>query len=170
MKYGVTGTDGLIPHRYYSVVVVVCLCGYVSAFAWSWGPLGWLIPSEIFPLEIRSTAQSLAVSVNMLFTFIIAEVFLSMLCELKFGIFVFFAVLVAIMTMFVYAFVPETKNIPIENMTAVWRRHWYWKRFIPEYDYVLEFSSFVNTLHLPLHDRYFPKGKESQAKGVKSQR
>ncbi|THU57010.1 hypothetical protein C4D60_Mb11t23240 [Musa balbisiana] len=45
----------------------------ISAFAWSWGPLGWLVPSEIFPLEIRSAGQSITVSVNMLFTFLIAQ-------------------------------------------------------------------------------------------------
>ena len=139
-----------MPH-WYSIVVVVCICGYVAAFAWSWGPLGWLVPSEIFPLEIRSAAQSIAVSVNMLFTFLVAEVFLSMLCGLKSGFFIFFAALVAIMTVFVYMFVPETKNIPIENMTEVWKRHWYWKRFMPEQDNVLEFyRSVVNALGLPL--------------------
>ena len=139
-----------MPH-WYSTVVVVCICGYVAAFAWSWGPLGWLVPSEIFPLEIRSAAQSIAVSVNMLFTFLVAEVFLSMLCGLKSGFFIFFAALVAIMTVFVYVFVPETKNIPIENMTEVWKRHWYWKRFMPEQDNVLEFyRSVVNALGLPL--------------------
>ena len=139
-----------MPH-WYSTVVVVCICGYVAAFAWSWGPLGWLVPSEIFPLEIRSAAQSIAVSVNRLFTFLVAEVFLSMLCGLKSGFFIFFAALVAIMTVFVYVFVPETKNIPIENMTEVWKRHWYWKRFMPEQDNVLEFyRSVVNALGLPL--------------------
>ncbi|CAL9210168.1 unnamed protein product [Musa hybrid cultivar] len=45
----------------------------ISAFAWSWGPLGWLVPSEIFPLEIRSAGQSITVSVNMFFTFLIAQ-------------------------------------------------------------------------------------------------
>jgi hypothetical protein len=32
--------------------------------------------------------------------------------------------------------VPETKNIPIEEMTErVWKKHWFWKRFIEdEYD------------------------------------
>ncbi|KAJ8574296.1 hypothetical protein K7X08_026101 [Anisodus acutangulus] len=28
------------------------ICIYVAAFAWSWGPLGWLVPSEVFPMEI----------------------------------------------------------------------------------------------------------------------
>ncbi|KAJ6822018.1 sugar transport protein 8-like [Iris pallida] len=35
-----------------AVVVLVCL--FVSSFAWSWGPLGWLIPSETFPVETRT--------------------------------------------------------------------------------------------------------------------
>ncbi|CAH8330133.1 unnamed protein product [Eruca vesicaria subsp. sativa] len=42
----------------FAVLVEVMICNYVAAFAWSWGPLGWLIPSEIFPLETRSAGQS----------------------------------------------------------------------------------------------------------------
>ena len=75
----------------------------------------------------------------------------------------------AIMTVFVYAFVPETKNIPIENMTAVWKKHWYWKRFMPEQDDVSDFYSFVNTLELPLDSRYFPKATQSEGKSGKIQ-
>ncbi|KAJ9682928.1 hypothetical protein PVL29_018784 [Vitis rotundifolia] len=120
--------------EWYSIIVVMCICIYVSAFAWSWGPLGWLVPSEIFPLEIRSAAQSITVSVNMFFTFGVAEVFLSMLCGLKYGLFIFFSVFVAIMTVFIYVFLPETKGIPIEEMRVVWKGHWYWKRFMPDHD------------------------------------
>ncbi|CAN0887001.1 Sugar transport protein 13 [Linum grandiflorum] len=114
-----------------AILVVVMVCTFVSAFAWSWGPLGWLIPSEIFPLETRSAGQSVAVCVNLLFTFVIAQAFLSMLCHLKFGIFYFFSGWVAVMSVFVLFLVPETKNVPIEEMTErVWRRHWFWKRFM----------------------------------------
>ncbi|MCL7036181.1 hypothetical protein MKW94_023930 [Papaver nudicaule] len=127
------GTDGIadIP-KAYAILVVFCICMFVAGFAWSWGPLGWLVPSEIFPLEIRSAAQSINVSVNMLFTFIIAQVFLSMLCHMKFGLFFFFGGFVFIMTLFVYFFIPETKGIPIEEMSQVWKQHWYWGKFIPE--------------------------------------
>ncbi|KAH9706318.1 hypothetical protein KPL70_012166 [Citrus sinensis] len=95
------------------------ICIYVAGFAWSWGPLGWLVPSEIFPLEIRSAAQSVNVSVNMLFTFLVAQVFLNMLCHLKFGLFLFFAFFVLVMSFFIYFFLPETKGIPIEEMGRV---------------------------------------------------
>ncbi|KAL5195040.1 Sugar transport protein 13 [Glycine soja] len=94
----------------FAVLVVVLVCIFVSAFAWSWGPLSWLIPSEIFPLETRSAGQSIAVCVNLLCTFVIAQAFLSMLCFFKFGIFLFFSGCVLIMSTFVLLLLPETKN------------------------------------------------------------
>jgi sugar porter (SP) family MFS transporter len=126
MKNGVSLSHTL------GVIVVVLICVYVSSFAWSWGPLGWLIPSEIFPLEARSAGQSVTVSSNLFFTFVIAQAFLSMLCAFKWGIFLFFAGWVIIMQIFVILFLPETKGIPIEEMEVVWTKHWFWKRFVPD--------------------------------------
>ncbi|GMN50921.1 hypothetical protein TIFTF001_020073 [Ficus carica] len=142
-KFGVDGNPGELP-KWYAIVVVVFICTYVAGFAWSWGPLGWLVPSEIFPLEIRSAAQSVNVSVNMLFTFAVAQVFLTMLCHLKFGLFLFFAFFVVIMSIFVYFFLPETKGIPIEEMNQIWRNHWYWKRFVPDVEH------YTNGTHLEM--------------------
>ncbi|WCJ23727.1 Sugar transport protein 13 [Euphorbia peplus] len=117
----------------FAILVVLMVCTFVSAFAWSWGPLGWLIPSETFPLETRSAGQSVTVCTNLLFTFVIAQAFLSMLCHFKYGIFLFFSGWVLVMSFFVFFLVPETKNIPIEEMTErVWKQHWFWKRFMDE--------------------------------------
>ncbi|KAF9617522.1 hypothetical protein IFM89_036726 [Coptis chinensis] len=115
----------------YSILVFICI--YVASFGWSWGPLAWLVPSEIFPLEIRSAGQSITVSVNFLITCIIAQTFLSMLCHFTFGIFFFFGGWVTIMTVFVYFLLPETKNLPMEKVDQVWREHWFWKRIVGEY-------------------------------------
>lgn len=114
----------------YSVLVVVIVCLFVMAFGWSWGPLGWTVPSEIFPLETRSAGQSITVAVNLFFTFVIGQSFLSMLCAFKFGIFLFFAAWIAVMTVFVYFFLPETKGVPIEEMIFLWKKHWFWKRIV----------------------------------------
>ncbi|KAJ4982188.1 hypothetical protein NE237_033025 [Protea cynaroides] len=134
LKFGVSGQGSI--SQGYAIVVVLFLCIYVAAFAWSWGPLGWLVPSEIFPLEIRSSAQSINVAVNMLFTFIIAQVFLMLLCHLKFGLFLFFSAWVLIMSIFVYFLLPETKGVPIEEMSRVWKKHWYWGNFISSEDVI----------------------------------
>ncbi|XP_057744714.1 sugar carrier protein C-like [Arachis stenosperma] len=128
-KFGVDGNPGMLP-IWYAFFVVGFICIYVMGFAWSWGPLGWLVPSEIFPLEVRSAAQSINVSVNMIFTFAIAQVFTSMLCHMKFGLFIFFACFVLVMSGFIYKFLPETKGVPIEEMSVVWQNHSYWKKFV----------------------------------------
>ena len=47
-----------------AIGVLIVICVYVSAFAWSWGPLGWLVPSEIQTLETRAAGMSLAVAVK----------------------------------------------------------------------------------------------------------
>lgn len=122
----------------FSVLVVVVICLFVVAFGWSWGGLGWTIPSEIFPLETRSAGQSITVSVNLFFTFVIAQSFLSLLCAFKFGIFLFFAGWITVMTVFVYFFLPETKGVPIEEMIFLWRKHWFWKRIVPGNSYADE--------------------------------
>ncbi|KAK6151649.1 hypothetical protein DH2020_014284 [Rehmannia glutinosa] len=116
----------------FSITVVTTICLFVAAFGWSWGPLGWTVPSEIFPLQTRSAAQSITVAVNLLFTFIIAQSFLSLLCALKFGFFLFFSGWIVIMTIFVYVFLPETKGVPLEEMVHLWEKHWFWKKFVAD--------------------------------------
>ncbi|KAK8323786.1 hypothetical protein V6Z12_A12G256900 [Gossypium hirsutum] len=132
-KFGTSGNPGELP-LWFSMLVVIAMCVYIAGFAWSWGPLGWLVPSEIFPLEIRSAAQSITVAVNMIFTFCIAQVFTTMLCNLKFGLFIFFAVCVVGMSIFIYKFLPETKGVPIEEMTIVWKNHPRWSKYFVEKD------------------------------------
>ena len=128
-KFGLDGNPGVLP-KWYAIVVVCGICVYVAGFAWSWGPLGWLVPSEIFPLEVRSAAQSINVSVNMISTFAIAQIFTSKLCHMKFGLFIFFAFFVVFMTIFIFKLLPETKGVPIEDMHVVWQTHPYWKNFV----------------------------------------
>ncbi|XP_008797206.2 sugar transport protein MST6-like [Phoenix dactylifera] len=130
VKFGADGTGAM--SKPYADLVLVLICTYVAAFAWSWGPLGWLVPSEIFPLEIRSAGQSIVVSVNFLWTFLVAQFFLLALCHLKFGLFLLFAAFVIAMTLFIVLLLPETKNVPIEEMNVVWKKHWCWKNYVPD--------------------------------------
>lgn len=112
-----------------SIFLVIVIFLFVLAYGRSWGPLGWLVPSELFPLEIRSSAQSLVVCVNMIFTALVAQLFLTSLCHLRFGIFLLFAAFILVMAMFIFFFLPETKQVPIEEIYLLFQNHWFWKRF-----------------------------------------
>ncbi|KAK6921473.1 Major facilitator, sugar transporter-like [Dillenia turbinata] len=130
LQFGTTGAGSF--SKGYADLVLILICIYVAAFAWSWGPLGWLVPSEIYPLEIRSAGQAINVAVNMFFTFVIGQVFLTMLCHMKFGLFFFFGSWGVLMTIFIYFFLPETRNVPIEEISGAFKKHWFWGRYIPD--------------------------------------
>ncbi|CAD6205618.1 unnamed protein product [Miscanthus lutarioriparius] len=132
-EFGASGDGAAIPKNS-AATVVAFICIYVAGFAWSWGPLGILVPSEIFPLEIRPAGQGISVAVSMLCNFAVAQSFLPMLCHLRFGLFYFFGGWVLVMTLFVAMFLPETKGVPVEKMGVVWRTHWFWGRFVTDMD------------------------------------
>lgn len=125
---GVKGTKDISKGN--AILVLVLLSIYTAGFGWSWGPLSWLIPSEIFPLKIRTTGQSIAVGINFITLFALSQTFLAMLCHFKFGAFLFYAGWILIMTIFIIFFLPETKGVPLESMYTIWGKHWFWRRFV----------------------------------------
>ncbi|XP_022636399.1 sugar transport protein 5 isoform X2 [Vigna radiata var. radiata] len=125
---GVHGTKDISKGN--AIVVLVLLSVYAASFGGSWGSLTWLIPSEIFPLKVRSTGQSIAIGVQFVTIFILSQTFLVMLCHFKFGAFVFYAGWIVVMTIFIILFLPETKGVPLESMYMVWSKHWFWRHFV----------------------------------------
>ncbi|PIA55211.1 hypothetical protein AQUCO_00800143v1 [Aquilegia coerulea] len=128
LKVGASGDEPV--GKSTAVVVMVLMCLYAAAFGWSWGPLTWLIPSEILPSEIRPAGQSIGIAINFAITFVLAQFFLSMLCHFKYGVFLFYAGLILLMTIFVALFLPETKGVSLEDSDTLWQDHWYWQRFV----------------------------------------
>jgi len=48
------------------IFILVMVLIFMAAFGLSWGPMGWLVPSEIFPLNMRGKGMGLAVTANMI--------------------------------------------------------------------------------------------------------
>ncbi len=112
------------------IVPVVCIMIYSASFMFSWGPICWVLISEIFPNTIRSQAVAIAVAFQWIFNFIVSSTFVPMynmhLGDMgdKFGHFFAYAlygVICIVAAWFVAELVPETKGKTLEDMTALWR-------------------------------------------------
>lgn len=66
--------------------------------------------------------------VFLLCSFVIGQAFLSMLCAMKWGVFLFFAGFCVLMTIFIYFLLPETKGVGTERIQVLFARHPIWKR------------------------------------------
>jgi len=110
-----------------AVAVVAFTCLHGAGFGWSRGPMNWLVPS---PVDIQPAGQAMNASLALGLIFVLTQSFLAMLCRFKYATFAYYAAWVAVMTVFVAVFLPETKGVPLESMGTIWVKHWYWKRFV----------------------------------------
>ncbi|KIM95172.1 hypothetical protein OIDMADRAFT_148842 [Oidiodendron maius Zn] len=85
-------------------------------FAYSWGPVAWVLTQEIFPNSMRSRGVSIVASTNWMFNFIIGLTTKDMLASMKFGTYIFFAAFCGGGAIFVWLMVPETKNKTLEEL------------------------------------------------------
>lgn len=128
LKYEFAKYGGTLPNAP-SIGILVCICVFIAGFAWSWGPIGWLYPTEIQPLEVRAAACSFNVAMNMLFTFVIGQCFVTMLCSMQWGVFLFFAGMCVLMGLWAAFLLPETKGVEIEAVFRLFQNHWFWSKF-----------------------------------------
>ena len=102
-------------------VAVGSLATYIICFAFSLGPIGWIIVSEVFPLKIRGLAMSLCTVANFAFNFFVVGSFPVLIHRIG-GAYTFwiFAAVSLLCIIFVYFFVPETKGISLEKIESNW--------------------------------------------------
>ena len=92
-------------------LALVALMCYVAAYSFGFGPVTWLILSEIFPASVKGTAMSVATSVNWASNLVISATFLRSIRALTMaGVFSMYCVVTLLATLFVFAAVPETKD------------------------------------------------------------
>ena len=92
---------------------------YDINFSYSFAPIGWVLPSEIFNLGSRSKAIAITTSTTWMCNFIIGLVTPDMLARIGWGTYIFFAAFCLLALAFTFFFVPETKGKSLEEMDAV---------------------------------------------------
>jgi len=98
-------------------VLLISAIVYIFGFAVSWGPVVWLVCSEVFPLEGREVGMTITTMVNWTFARLVMGNALSFMGTYgNASIFYVFAGFCVLAIGFVYMFVPETKGITLEEM------------------------------------------------------
>jgi len=96
---------------------------YVIGFAYSWGPVVWVVCAEMFPLRQRGKATGLTTFTNWTWTTIVGAVFPSAASASLSGCFGFFAAIVFIAVFVVYLLLPETANRTILEIDEEFNNH-----------------------------------------------
>jgi len=99
------------------MVLLISVIIYIFGFAVSWGPVVWLVCSEIFPLEGREVGMTITTMVNWTFAGLVMANSLSFMKHFgNASIFYVFAGFCIVAILFVAMFVPETKGITLEEL------------------------------------------------------
>ncbi len=113
------------------MVAVVSIMVYSASFMFSWGPICWVLISEIFPNTIRSAAVAVAVAFQWIFNFIVSSTFVPLYNMSmpgmgdKFGhmfVYLMYGAICIVAAWFVGRLVPETKGKSLEDMTKLWSK------------------------------------------------
>lgn len=125
--FGVAASNIFAVHP---LVPVISIMIYSAAFMFSWGPICWVLISEIFPNTIRSAAVAIAVAFQWIFNFIVSSTFVPMYnmragdMGESFGhvfVYALYGIICVVAAWFVYRLVPETKGKTLEEMSALWK-------------------------------------------------
>jgi len=118
---GIIGAYGssLVSHKTAGWAGIAFIYIYDVNFSYSFAPIGWVLPSEIFTLAQRSKGISITTSTTWMCNFIIGLVTPDMLATIGWGTYIFFAAFCLLALGFTYFFIPETRGKSLEDMDIV---------------------------------------------------
>lgn len=106
--------------------VMLVVCGYSMSF----GPLTWLLTSELFPTDVRGRALGISTVINFGSAIVVTSTFLSMQSALGntalFGSYLFVSV---VGFLFALTAIPETKEKSVEQINAELGRMLWWRAY-----------------------------------------
>ncbi|XP_071310042.1 solute carrier family 2, facilitated glucose transporter member 6 [Agelaius tricolor] len=110
------------PTNYITLIPLLATMFFIMGYAMGWGPITWLLMSEILPLKARGVASGLCVLVSWLTAFTLTQFFLPVVNAFGLEVpFLFFAVISAGNILFTGCCVPETKGRSLEQIEAFFR-------------------------------------------------
>ncbi|KAE8448539.1 glucose transporter [Mollisiaceae sp. DMI_Dod_QoI] len=134
-----------IPDSYTAnMVLIVFVCCYLFFFASSWGPVAWVVTSEIYPLKVRAKSMSITTASNWLLNFSIAYGTPYLVnsgpgyANLQARVFFIWGTFCALAVVYVWCMVYETSKISLEQIDEMYERvdhAWNSKSFQPSWSF-----------------------------------
>ncbi len=97
-------------------LIIIFITLFIACFAFSYGPVTWIIISEIYPTKVRGTAMSIATLALWLTNVLVAQFFPRIQAWSNGGTFLIFAGITVVAFFFVKRFVPETREMSLEEI------------------------------------------------------
>jgi MFS transporter, SP family, arabinose:H+ symporter len=114
-------TIAVLLGQFHGPLVLVLILAYLVCFCSCIGPVFWTLVPEIFPNNIRGTAMIVPVLTQWVANAIVVLLFPAALHRLgQAATFGFLAVVSLAQALFTIAYVPETKNRPLEEIEEFW--------------------------------------------------
>ncbi|KFW83706.1 Solute carrier family 2, facilitated glucose transporter member 6, partial [Manacus vitellinus] len=111
-----------LPAFFFTLIPLLATMFFIMGYALGWGPITWLLMSEILPLKARGVASGLCVIVSWLTAFTLTQFFLPVVNAFGLEVpFLFFAVISAGNILFTGCCVPETKGRSLKQIEAFFR-------------------------------------------------
>ncbi|KAI7307355.1 quinate permease [Hortaea werneckii] len=99
-----------------SIAMVAMIYLYVIGYSASWGPTPWVFVSEIFPTRLRGYGVGMAAATQWLFNFIITKITPEAVNNIGWKTFIMFGVFCFSNGVYVFLFIPETKQMTLEEI------------------------------------------------------
>ena len=121
MAVGMFAIGGLAFMEVIGMSTLVFIIIYTASFMMSWGPICWVLISEIFPNKIRGRAIAIAVAAQWAANYFISSTYPAMMELSNGGTYWFYGVMSLLSFFFVWRMVPETKGKTLEEMEKLWK-------------------------------------------------
>ena len=105
------------------VLPVLSIIVYAAFFMMSWGPICWVLISEIFPNTIRGKAVAIAVAFQWIFNYIVSSTFPALYDFSPMFAYSLYGIICVAAAIFVWRWVPETKGKTLEDMSKLWKKN-----------------------------------------------
>ncbi|NWU16423.1 GTR10 protein, partial [Cephalopterus ornatus] len=110
-------------HTVLNWITLLSMMAFVSAFSIGFGPMTWLVLSEIYPAGIRGRAFAFCNSFNWAANLLISLSFLDLIEAIGFSwMFLLYGLMGVMSVIFIYLFVPETKGQSLEEIDQQFSR------------------------------------------------